>query len=147
MDSNATGAKYLFDKRKIGAEYDLGDATFTCGRRTDAMKFWAMWKYYGIEGLQQRIEYKVDILAKLAERIRQHPSFLLIDKWPFNINFFYLPKRLRDKLSGVPLDEMNPKLPKEIYKDLAEISVKLKLRLHQSGEMLVPFQVSDAHIP
>jgi len=143
MDSNATGAKYLFDKRKIGAEYDLGDASYTCGRRTDAMKFWAMWKYYGIEGLQQRIEYKVDILAKLAERIRQHPSFLLIDRWPFNINFFYLPKRLRDKLSGVPLDEMNPKLSKEIYKDLAEISVKLKLRLHQSGEMLIPFQVSD----
>ncbi|KAL7458358.1 hypothetical protein ACHAXS_000424, partial [Conticribra weissflogii] len=46
-NANATGAKYLFDPRKNGAEYDLGDLSYTCGRRTDAVKLWAMGKYYG----------------------------------------------------------------------------------------------------
>eukprot|EP00579_Thalassiosira_antarctica_P032459 CAMPEP_0201994646 /NCGR_PEP_ID=MMETSP0905-20130828/2415_1 /ASSEMBLY_ACC=CAM_ASM_000554 /TAXON_ID=420261 /ORGANISM="Thalassiosira antarctica, Strain CCMP982" /LENGTH=684 /DNA_ID=CAMNT_0048549659 /DNA_START=126 /DNA_END=2177 /DNA_ORIENTATION=- len=43
-DANAAGAKYLFDPRKNGAEYDLGDLSYTCGRRTDAVKLWALWK-------------------------------------------------------------------------------------------------------
>eukprot|EP00956_Cyclotella_meneghiniana_P016582 scaffold26236_cov82-Cyclotella_meneghiniana.AAC.1 len=37
-NANAAGAKYLFDPRKNGAEYDLGDLSYTCGRRTDAVK-------------------------------------------------------------------------------------------------------------
>mmetsp|Transcript_19291 Transcript_19291/g.41867 ORF Transcript_19291/g.41867 Transcript_19291/m.41867 type:complete len:182 (-) Transcript_19291:993-1538(-) len=31
-NANAHGAKYLFDPRKNGAEYDLGDLSYTCGR-------------------------------------------------------------------------------------------------------------------
>ena len=140
---NATNTKYLFDARKNGAAYDIGDISYTCGRRTDAVKLWALWKYYGSHGLGQKIESKVDSMALFAQTIREHEHFMLAcEPWPFNVNFFYLPKRLRRILDkyNVDINSANPIVPKAIENDLAKISVELKLRLHQSGEMLIPFQ-------
>ena len=37
-EANGCRAEYLFSNRKVGASYDLGDKTFTCGRRGDALK-------------------------------------------------------------------------------------------------------------
>mmetsp|Transcript_13435 Transcript_13435/g.16300 ORF Transcript_13435/g.16300 Transcript_13435/m.16300 type:complete len:828 (+) Transcript_13435:488-2971(+) len=141
--ANSSGAKYLFDCRKNGAECDLGDSSYTCGRRTDAVKLWALWKYYGPTGIGQMLERKVDSLSLFAQMIRNHDSFMLACKpWLFNVNFFYLPERIRQKLkdSGVDLQSDNPVLSDDISKELATVSVKLKLKLHQSGEMLIPYQ-------
>ena len=87
--SNSTGAKYLFDPRKNGAGYDLGDSTYTCGRRPDAIKLWALWKYHGRDGLGERVDQKVDSFAVFAQLIQQHDAFMLAcEPWPFNVNFF-----------------------------------------------------------
>ena len=143
--SNSTGAKYLFDPRKNGAEYDLGDSTYTCGRRPDAIKLWALWKYHGRDGLGERVDQKVDSLAVLAELIQNHDAFMLAcEPWPFNVNFFYLPPRIRLALKerNISIDRRKscPALPDDISKDLAKVSVQLKLRLHETGEMIIPFQ-------
>lgn len=34
----------------------------------------------------------------------------------------------------------NPQISDDISKELSAISVELKLRLHQSGEMMIPYQ-------
>ena len=143
--SNSTGAKYLFDPRKNGADYDLGDSTFTCGRRPDAIRLWALWKYHGRDGLGERVEQNVDSLAVLAELIQRHDAFMLAcEPWPFNVNFFYLPPRVRLALKerNISTDRRRScsALPDEISKDLARVSVQLKLRLHEAGEMIIPFQ-------
>lgn len=143
--SNSTGAKYLFDPRKNGAEYDLGDSTYTCGRRPDAIKLWALWKYHGREGLGRRVDQKVDSLDILAQLIQQHDAFMLAcELWPFNVNFFYLPQRIRDALRERKICTGNrqscPSLSDDISRDLAKVSVDLKLRLHEAGEMIIPFQ-------
>lgn len=168
-DANAAGAKYLFDPRKNGAEYDLGDLSYTCGRRTDAVKLWALWKYYGRAGLGDRVDQKVDELALFVEEIHKRPSFALACKpWPFNVNFFYFPPRIRRvlELRGViprqslSIDRMVElasvsttmnaegesredyiQIPDDIAKDLANVSVMLKLRMHEAGEMIIPYQV------
>jgi len=142
-ESNALGAKYLFDNRRVGASLDLGDNSFTCGRRSDAVKLWAMWKYYGSDGLGKMVESRVDFLSKFATAIQDHEAFILAcEPWPFNINFFYIPKRLRPllQMNGVDTKSRNPSLPKEISAELGHVSVQLKLRLQQSGEMLIPYQ-------
>ncbi|EED87801.1 predicted protein, partial [Thalassiosira pseudonana CCMP1335] len=96
-NANAAGARYLFDPRKNGAEYDLGDLSYTCGRRTDAVKLWALWKYYGRAGLGARVDQKVDELEMFVRELRKRPGFALACKpWPFNVNFFYFPPRIRD---------------------------------------------------
>ena len=157
-DANAAGAKYLFDPRKNGAEYDLGDLSYTCGRRTDAVKLWALWKYYGRSGLGSRVDQKVDELECFVSEVRKRRNTfaLACHPWPFNVNFFYFPPRIRVVLEqrGIlqPVvdcegdtnghDEENSfiQIPDDIAKDLAEVSVALKLRLHEAGEMIIPYQ-------
>eukprot|EP00986_Skeletonema_menzelii_P016557 scaffold15038_cov149-Skeletonema_menzelii.AAC.1 len=99
-EANAAGAKYLFDPRKNGAEYDLGDLSYTCGRRTDAVKLWAMWKYYGRSGLGSRVDQKVDELECFVSEVRKRRNTfaLACRPWPFNVNFFYFPPRIREVL-------------------------------------------------
>jgi glutamate/tyrosine decarboxylase-like PLP-dependent enzyme len=153
-DANAAGAKYLFDPRKNGAEYDLGDLSYTCGRRTDAVKLWALWKYYGRSGLGSRVDQKVDELECFVSEVRKRRNTfaLACRPWPFNVNFFYFPPRIRAVLeergilrpivNGEDDDEENSfiQIPDDIAKDLAEVSVALKLRLHEAGEMIIPYQ-------
>ena len=141
--ANSTGAKYLFDCRKSGAEYDLGDSTYTCGRRTDCIKLWALLKFHGLQGLGKQVEDKVDVLQYFVQKIKQKKHFLLAcDPWPFNVNFFFVPERLLSKMidSGVDMDSSTPQIPDELSKELAEVSVQLKLVLQKSGEMLIPYQ-------
>ena len=156
-NANAAGARYLFDPRKNGAEYDLGDLSYTCGRRTDAVKLWALWKYYGKAGLGARVDQKVDELDLFVQELCQRPSFALACKpWPFNVNFFYFPPRIREVLrargiestiSCVGDDESDHfvQVPDDIAEDLANVSVTLKLRLHEAGEMIIPYQVRYAN--
>ncbi|KAL7531795.1 hypothetical protein ACHAXR_004244 [Thalassiosira sp. AJA248-18] len=154
-DANAAGAKYLFDPRKNGAEYDLGDLSYTCGRRTDAVKLWALWKYYGRSGLGRRVDQKVDELELFVEEIRRRegPFALACKPWLFNVNFFYFPPRIRRVLEerGILLakkggngesddDDDFIQIPDDISQDLANVSVLLKLRLHEAGEMIIPYQ-------
>ncbi|KAL9183349.1 hypothetical protein ACHAXT_005136 [Thalassiosira profunda] len=148
-NANAAGARYLFDPRKNGAAYDLGDLSYTCGRRTDAVKLWALWKYYGRIGLGQRVDCKVDQLEVfVAEMKKRKGRFALACKpWPFNVNFFYFPPRIRAVLEargvfgvlGGGNDEY-VQIPDDIAEDLANVSVTLKLRLHEAGEMIIPYQ-------
>ena len=143
--ANSSGAKYLFDNRKHGADFDLGDCSYMCGRRADSIKLWAIWKYYGVKGIARKIETKVDDLQNFALAIKENESFMLACKpWPFNVNFFYLPPRIQKALeeNGVNMMQENPEIPDDISKELSAISVELKLRLHQSGEMIIPYQVS-----
>jgi len=157
-EANAAGAKYLFDPRKNGAEYDLGDLSYTCGRRTDAVKLWAMWKYYGRSGLGSRVDQKVDELECFVKEVRKRRNTfaLACRPWPFNVNFFYFPPRIRevleqrgilrpvvedvDDMSGGDDENSFIQIPDDIAKDLAEVSVALKLRLHEAGEMIIPYQ-------
>jgi hypothetical protein len=154
-NANAAGARYLFDPRKNGAEYDLGDLSYTCGRRTDAVKLWAMWKYYGKEGLGARVDQKVDELELFVEELKKRPAFALACKpWPFNVNFFYFPPRIRKILDsrGISTCGQNVDcggmdedgfvhIPDDIAQEIAHVSVTLKLRLHEAGEMIIPYQV------
>lgn len=141
--ANSSGAKYLFDCRKNGAECDLGDDSYTCGRKPDAIKLWALWKYYGCQGIGHMMEKKADSLSLFARMVQNHDSFMLAcTPWPFNVNFFYLPERIRKMLkdSGVDTTSENPVIPDEISREIAIVSVKLKLKLHQSGVMIIPYQ-------
>jgi len=141
--SNSTKAKYLFDDRKNGAEYDLGDGTYTCGRKPDAVKLWAMWKYYGQDGLAKIVETKADSLTLFSKKVKEHDNFMLAcEPWPFNVNFFYLPKRFRQLLKERNIDIFadNCVVPDDLASDLGNVHVQLKKILHKNGKMLIPFQ-------
>ena len=45
-----------------------------------------------------------------------------------------------DDMSGGDDENSFIQIPDDIAKDLAEVSVALKLRLHEAGEMIIPYQ-------
>lgn len=145
LKTNSANAGYLFDKRKNGAAFDKGDGSFMCGRKCDAVKVWSMWKFRGRKGLAARVDRNADNLRLLAKKIRQHDHFMLAcDPWPFNVNFLYLPKRVRAMMeeAGIATDgsEANIVFPDHIAEALSTVAIDLKLRLQEKGLALLPYQ-------
>ncbi|KAG0044035.1 hypothetical protein BGZ83_010732 [Gryganskiella cystojenkinii] len=65
--ANALKANYLFH----GQSHDLGDGTLGCGRRSDAIKLFIGWKYYGKLGYQRRIEKSLSNVRRFVELLHQ----------------------------------------------------------------------------
>ena len=57
-------ADYLYQTEEDG-EYNLGQTSFECGRRNNALKFWTLWKSIGKNGIAKMIE-KNYYLANVA---------------------------------------------------------------------------------
>ena len=53
--ANASSAAYLFQPDKLFAEMDTGDKTIQCGRKTDMLKLWMMWKSKGDDGMARSV--------------------------------------------------------------------------------------------
>ncbi|KAF9188684.1 hypothetical protein BGZ50_001195 [Haplosporangium sp. Z 11] len=65
--ANALHANYLFH----GQSHDLGDGTLGCGRRSDAVKLFLGWKYYGKLGYQARVEKSFANVKRFMELLAQ----------------------------------------------------------------------------
>ncbi|MFT7600141.1 MAG: glutamate/tyrosine decarboxylase-like PLP-dependent enzyme [Acidimicrobiales bacterium] len=76
-------ADYLFqaDDRSL----DPGLTSLQCGRRNDALKVWAAWKYLGDDGYAARIENVMEMATYLASQVEQTPGLRLI-RQPVSIN-------------------------------------------------------------
>jgi glutamate/tyrosine decarboxylase-like PLP-dependent enzyme len=64
---------------------DPGLASLQCGRRNDALKVWAAWKYLGDDGYAARIENLMEMAASAANKVEQTPGLKLI-RQPASIN-------------------------------------------------------------
>ncbi|OJJ07367.1 hypothetical protein ASPVEDRAFT_155234 [Aspergillus versicolor CBS 583.65] len=58
--------------------YDLASFTAQCGRRSDAVKLYFHWQYYGTEGLGRQIDIAFDTALYLAWGINNQPCFRLL---------------------------------------------------------------------
>ena len=59
-------ANYLYQTH--GNEFNLGQTSFECGRRNNALKFWTMWKSIGLKGIANIVEEQF----KIADAARKH---------------------------------------------------------------------------
>ena len=90
--NNVSGTDYLFhDKSNL----DLGHSSLQCGRRTDSLKLWLIWKYIGDSELSIKINYLIK-LAKYAEKlVNESPILHLIQPVEsLNICFYIKPQNL-----------------------------------------------------
>lgn len=76
-------ADYLFQDQ--AANLDLGNISIQCGRRVDAFKVWAAWKYYGLSGIEHKINHLFDLAQYAASCVEQEPSFELF-RSPESVN-------------------------------------------------------------
>lgn len=70
-------AEYLFQGED---DFNPGDSSIQCGRKNDALKVWAAWKYLGDEGYEQRINRQYELAQYAAQYIKNDPTLDLIQE-------------------------------------------------------------------
>ena len=115
-ENNNLKADYLFH----GNPYDLGAGTIGCGRTSGATKIFLAWKFYGKEGLGNRVNKALETARLFTDLVRTRKNFkLVVDPSPFlQICFWYIPSDHEGK-------------------DLSKITRELHRRVNQSGKFLV----------
>lgn len=100
-DSFSNEASYLYQGDQD--EINPGKISLQCGRRNDALKFWALWKSLGTEGLGHMVEHEFDLAEYAREYIRSNSDYTLYSyKDSVNICFNYKkvsPEALCDALN------------------------------------------------
>ncbi len=74
-DSFNNGADYLYQTHN--EEFNLGQTSFECGRRNNALKFWTMWKSIGNEGIAKIIEHEFDLADRARNYIKNNVDYTL----------------------------------------------------------------------
>jgi sulfinoalanine decarboxylase/sulfinoalanine decarboxylase/aspartate 1-decarboxylase len=74
-DSFSSDASYLYQTDHD--EFNLGKTSLQCGRRNDALKFWALWKSVGTEGLEKIIDKQFELADTARDYIRNNSNYTL----------------------------------------------------------------------
>lgn len=124
--ANSLHAPYLFHNASDDEEnFDLGNGTMGCGRRSDALKLYLAWLYYGQEGFRKRVEHSYAMANYFVSKLRETDGFTLINDFPIpclQVCFYYNPTGTA--LSGPQMTDTTRRIAKE---------------LHKSGEFLIDF--------
>lgn len=126
----STRADYLFQADKRHADLDLGDLSFACARRNDALKAWLMLRARGEAWFGERIDRAVALAQRLEAWIESHPEFTMVCPRTFShVCFWWLPPEMR----GRPLNEAD-------HATLHALAPRIKAAMQQSGRALVGYQ-------
>jgi len=103
------------------------------GRRFRALKFWFVMRYFGVEGLQDRLRLQIALAREFAGCVDQSDDFERLAPVPFSVVCFRAhPKSLSDEAD---LDTLNERLMDEVnrrgrvYLSHTKLAGKLTLRL------------------
>lgn len=115
---------------------NLMDYGIQLGRRFRALKLWFVIRYFGIEGLRERIREHIRLAQEFAKWIDENPNFERLAPTPFStVCFRSIPKGMNEK----ELNEFNEKLINEInssgklFLTHTKLNNKFTLRLVVSG--------------
>ncbi len=87
-DSFANDANYLY--QTDSDEINPGKISLQCARRNNALKFWALWKSIGSEGLEQIVDQHYNLASYARDYIRSHKDYTLCHDTPsINVCFNY----------------------------------------------------------
>jgi len=68
-------ANYLY--QGDSDDYNLGKTSLQCGRRNDALKFWALWKSVGTKGLEKMVNQLFHLANVARNYVEKHPDYTL----------------------------------------------------------------------
>lgn len=74
-NSFSNEASYLYQTHND--EFNPGKISLQCGRRNDALKFWALWKSIGTKGLGALVEKQFHLGEVARNYILKHPNYTL----------------------------------------------------------------------
>jgi len=70
-------ASYLYQTHNN--EYNLGQTSFECGRRNNALKLWTMWKSIGTKGLSSIVDHEFELAEVARNYLEKHPDYTLYE--------------------------------------------------------------------
>jgi sulfinoalanine decarboxylase/sulfinoalanine decarboxylase/aspartate 1-decarboxylase len=73
--SFSNDASYLYQTDHD--EFNLGKTSLQCGRRNDALKFWALWKSVGTDGLEKIVDHQFYLADVARDYIRANKDYEL----------------------------------------------------------------------
>ncbi len=68
-------ASYLYQTHNN--EYNLGQTSFECGRRNNALKLWSMWKSIGTKGIAKIIDHEFFLAEYARKYVAEHEDYTL----------------------------------------------------------------------
>lgn len=74
-DSFNNDASYLY--QADGDDLNPGKTSFQCGRRNDALKFWALWKSIGKNGIEKLVNKHFELADYARSIVRDNPDYTL----------------------------------------------------------------------
>jgi glutamate/tyrosine decarboxylase-like PLP-dependent enzyme len=131
--ANATSAAYLFQKDKLNADLDLGDKTIQCGRKSDMLKLWMLFKSLGDAGVAARIDRCYHMCNYAAEKMRKSNGAFVLAYEPSctNLNFWYVPKAMRPL---PPMTELGVDHP------IKKVAPHIKAEMQRKSIAMIGFQ-------
>ena len=58
-------------------DYNLGQMSFECGRRNNALKFWTLWKYNGTDGISKMVDHNYSLADFARNYITNNSDYKL----------------------------------------------------------------------
>ena len=59
------------------ANYNLGQTSFECGRRNNALKLWTMWKAIGTNGIAEIVEHEFSLADRARNYVKENADYTL----------------------------------------------------------------------
>ncbi len=92
--------EYLRTLDREAPVHDYNEYTPQLGRRFRALKLWIQLRWFGLDGLRQRIERHLEMAAELAAEIDADPDWELLAPVPFSTACFrWRPAALADRVA------------------------------------------------
>lgn len=76
--NDVSGADYLFHDQE--SNRDRGQSSWQCGRRADAISFWAIWKSMGTDGLGKVVDRFISIRNETLEWLKTQKQLQLVSE-------------------------------------------------------------------
>ena len=108
-------AQYLFEDQALEEQwYNGGLRTFECTKFMICLKFYILWKTYGIKIFEENIDYLYGLGQTFSEMVKQHNSFQLALEPQTNIVCF---RYIDDDLTEDQLNQLNKKIRQQLLED------------------------------
>lgn len=108
---------------------NLMDTGVQLGRRFRALKLWMILRYFGAEGIRDRLRYHIRLAQEYAGWVDAHPDFERLAPVPFSVVCF------RANPSGCSLSEA----------ELTSLNERMLNQVNNSGEVFLSHTVLNGH--
>ena len=107
------------------AARNLMDTGVQLGRRFRSLKLWMILRYFGAQGVRERLRYHIDLAQQFAAWVDAHPDFERLAPTPFSVVCF------RARPAGREWTEA----------ELARLNEAILRRVNESGEIFISHTV------